>query len=77
MSFSKPVSANHNDNPKPESANTSGMSVPAPTDVQNVVARRVDQKDLLTGVDTRSQAAPAKLPPQPAVRAENNDAKGA
>src|SRR5258708_6166270 len=52
------------------------LTVPAPEAVQNFTAHRVDSKDLLTGVDTRQQAADVTMPPQPAVRAENNDSAG-
>lgn len=47
--------------------NTQSSAVPAPA------AKQTDFKDLKTGEDFRSQAAPAVMPPQPAPRAETND----
>jgi hypothetical protein len=50
---------------------------PVPAELGNCDAHRVDQKDLITGEDSRAQAASAVLPNQPAVRSEDTDAQGA
>lgn len=43
-----------------------------------VTVKQTDYKNLRTGEDFRPQAAEkTKFPPQPAVRAENSDSKGA
>ncbi len=48
------------------SITTSSMSVTS--QVPNPIAQRVNQKDLITGVDLRKQAAPAVLPANPGPR---------
>ena len=52
---------------------TSPASMAVGSQVENTVAHRVDSKDLVSGVDTRQQAADVQMPDNPAPRGETGE----